>query len=116
MAKNKLFTVIWRFLISLRLTLFLLFILAGACIVGTVVPQQASQAEYIGIFGEAGLRLIKACLLYDLFGSWWFQLAMAFFALNLICCTLHRGPRIWRLLRGSRELPRAALQRPGAGP
>jgi cytochrome c biogenesis protein len=108
MAKNKLFTVIWRFLISLRLTLFLLFILAGACIVGTVVPQQASQAEYIGIFGEAGLRLIKACLLDDLFGSWWFQLAMAFFALNLICCTLHRGPRIWRLLRGSRELPHGA--------
>lgn len=108
MPKQSIPTSIWRFLISLRLTLFLLFILAGACIIGTVVPQKASQAEYIGIFGEAGLRVIKACLLYDLFGSWWFQLTMAFFALNLICCTLHRAPRIWRVLRGSRELPDSA--------
>ena len=108
MPKPSIFTSIWRFLISLRLTLFLLFILAGACIIGTVVPQKASQAEYIGIFGETGLRVIEACLLYDLFGSWWFQLTMAFFALNLICCTLHRAPRIWHALRTSRSLPDSA--------
>jgi len=108
MSKQNTFTIIWRFLISLRLTLFLLFILAGACIIGTVVPQNAPQAEYIGIFGEKGFRLIEVCLFYDLFGSWWFQLAMAFFALNLICCSLHRAPRIWRVLRGSKELPDAA--------
>ena len=108
MPKPSIFTSIWRFLISLRLTLFLLFILAGACIIGTVVPQKASQAEYIGIFGETGLRVIEACLLYDLFGSWWFQLTMAFFALNLICCTLHRAPRIWHALRTGRSLPDSA--------
>jgi cytochrome c biogenesis protein len=108
MPKPSIFTSIWRFLISLRLTLFLLFILAGACIIGTVVPQKATQAEYIGIFGETGLRVIEACLLYDLFGSWWFQLTMAFFALNLICCTLHRAPRIWHALRSGRALPDSA--------
>jgi cytochrome c biogenesis protein len=108
MPKQKLLTIIWRFLISLRLTLFLLFVLAGACIIGTVVPQNASQAEYIGIFGEKGFHLIEACLLYDLFSSWWFQLTMAFLALNLICCTLHRAPRVWRTLHRSRELPDSA--------
>jgi cytochrome c biogenesis protein len=108
MPKQNIFTIMWRFLISLRLTLFLLFILAAACIIGTFVPQKASQAEYVGIFGEAGSRIIEACLFYDLFGSWWFQLTMTFFALNIICCTLHRAPRIWRVLRSSRELPDAA--------
>ena len=108
MPKPSIFTSIWRFLTSLRLTLFLLLILAGACIIGTVVPQKAPQAEYIGIFGETALRVIEVCLLYDLFGSWWFQLTLAFFALNLICCTLNRAPRIWRALRGSREMPDSA--------
>ena len=108
MPKRNIFTIIWRFLISLRLNLFLLFVLAGACIIGTVVPQNAPQAEYVGIFGEKGFHLIEACLLYDLFGSWWFQLTMSFFALNLICCTLHRAPRIRRALRSSRALPDAA--------
>jgi len=108
MAKKNFSTLVWRFLISLRLTLFLLLILAAACIIGTIVPQKAPQAEYIGIFGEAGLRIIEACLLYDLFGSWWFQATMAFFALNLICCTLHRTPRIWRVLRGSSVQPNSS--------
>jgi len=108
MPKQNIFSAIWRFLISLRLTLFLLFVLAGACIIGTVVPQKAAQAEYIGVFGETGFRIIEACLLYDLFGSWWFQLTMSFFALNLICCTLHRAPRIWHVMRSSRAIPDVA--------
>jgi len=107
-ARNA-FTPIWRFFISLRLTLFLLFILSGACIIGTIVPQNAHPADYVRLFGETGARLIDACLLYDLFGSWWFQSAMAFFSLNLICCTLHRAPRIWRTLRSSRKMPDCAL-------
>lgn len=108
MPKQNALATIWHFLISLRLTLVLLFILAGACIIGTVVPQKAAQAEYVRLFGETGFRLITACRFDDLFGSWWFQAAMGFFSLNLICCTLHRIPRIWRALRSTRELPDSA--------
>jgi cytochrome c biogenesis protein len=105
MPTSNILTPLWRFLISLRLTLFLLFILSGACIIGTIVPQKATQAEYIRLFGETGLRLIAACRFDDLFGSWWFQAAMGFFALNLICCTLNRTPRILRALRNTRQMP-----------
>jgi len=105
MPARKALTAIWRVCISLRLTLSLLFILSGACIIGTFVPQKAHYAEYVRLFGETGARLIDACLFYDLFGSWWFQAAMGFFSLNLVCCTLHRAPRIWSALRSGRSMP-----------
>ncbi len=98
-------TALWRFCISLRLTLFLLLLLSGACIIGTVVPQKAAHAEYTRLFGETVSRLITACRFDDLFGSWWFQGLMGVFCLNLVCCTLHRAPRIWRSLRSGSTMP-----------
>jgi len=105
MTAHKTFNAAWRFFISLRLTLFLLFILSGACIIGTIVPQKGQPADYVRLFGEAGARVIDACLFSDLFGSWWFQAVMGFFALNLVCCTLHRAPRIWSTLKTGETLP-----------
>lgn len=95
----------WRLCISLRLTLVVLFILSGACIIGTIVPQNAQRSEYVRLFGESGARLIETCTFYDLFGSWWFQALMGVFCLNLVCCTLHRAPRIWHVLRSGRTMP-----------
>ena len=69
-----------RTLESVRLAVGLLTVLAIACLVGTLVPQEKSYA-----------------LVY---GAPWFLALLALLAVNLVCCTVSRR-RTWRHRPGS---------------
>jgi len=69
---------LWNLLKSVRLTLFLLALLAVASIIGTLIEQQGSDGIYY---------------------SWWFRLIIFCLAVNLIVCSVDRFPAALRRFR-----------------
>ncbi len=89
---------LWDFVCSLKLTLFTLIMLAVTSIIGTVVLQKRSDAEYLQIYSEKVFRLFKALDFFDMYNSWWFILLMGLMTINLICCSINRFPRAWKIV------------------
>ncbi len=92
------------FLKSVRLAIFLLILLAIACIIGTLLPQNQPSQVYVAQFGQVGARFIKSFCLYDLYHAPWFQVLLIIFTINLLVCSLDRFPKTWRILKHAKEV------------
>ncbi|WP_084056451.1 cytochrome c biogenesis protein ResB [Desulfacinum hydrothermale] len=99
----SLFSSSWRRLGSLRLTLFLFFILTIGCVVGTLFPQGVGQRELLSQFSPRIVRWILALQLHDLYHSPWFQALLGLLSINLIVCTIQRFPKTVALLQHREE-------------
>jgi len=88
---------LWDFFCSLKLTIFLLIGLALTSIIGTVI-QQGPQREYLATLSETKIRLYSALGFFDMYHSWWFILLLYLLTLNLICCSIKRLPRVWKIV------------------
>lgn len=89
---------IWDFFASVKLSFFLLLLLAVLSIAGTLIPQKEGAATYVRAYGEAGWRFISAIGLNDLYHAPWFVLIMALLAANLVICSLNRLSLTLRIL------------------
>ena len=87
---------LWNLLCSVRLTIFLLILLALTSILGTIIKQNAPSMEYIQQFGPGLSRFLNFVGLFDMYHSWWFRGILALLAINIIACSSVRLPRIWR--------------------
>lgn len=90
---------IWAFFASVKLALFLLFILAATSILGTIVQQNLSEGQYVQIYGQNMANLLKILNITDMYNSWWFLSLLCLFSLNLIVCSLERIPNVIRIVR-----------------
>lgn len=99
---------LWRAFASVKLAIVLIIALTAASILGTLIPQGRSAAEYAARYGGLAGPLM-ALRLTSLYRSAWY-LALAFaFGLNILVCTLSRlGPK-WRRAFG----PGAAIDLKG---
>lgn len=88
------------FFTSVKTTIGLLFVLAAASIVGTVVPQQTSLDQIRETSSPFFFRLITILDLNNLFQSWWFVLLLIVLVINLLGCLLQRTPGILSEWRG----------------
>jgi len=80
---------------SVKLAITLLIIITLASILGTLVPQHRTEAEYAMRYGQLSPLLIKLEVT-DLYHSWWYMGLLFLFSLNTAVCTLTRfGPK-WR--------------------
>jgi len=93
---------------SVRLTLWLLAILAIAMAVATFIPQRAPAEAYLKVFGTLLGPLIARTTLHNIYGSWWFVGAFALLALNLLACSITRTQRL--LAQDKAALDRAARE------
>ena len=84
------------FFASLKLTIFLLILLALVSIIGTVIPQNQMSGEYLKFYKESTYATLKAVGFLDMYHSWWFVLILTLLAVNLIVCSLKHFPRTWR--------------------
>jgi len=84
------------FFASLKLTIFLLILLALVSIIGTVIPQNQMPEEYLKFYKESTYATLKAVGFLDMYHSWWFVFILALLAINLIVCSLKHFPRTWR--------------------
>ncbi|MDO5675779.1 MAG: cytochrome c biogenesis protein ResB [bacterium] len=88
-----------EFFASVQLALFLLFLLAGTSIIGTIIPQNAQPGLYLEKYGPVAARFFELLDIGDMYNSWWFLSLLALFTTNLIVCSLERIPRVIRLLK-----------------
>ena len=98
---------------SVRLTLWLLAILAIAMAVATLIPQRAPDEAYLKAFGTVFGPLVVRTTLRNIYGSWWFVGAFAALALNLLACSIRRTQRL--LAQDQAALARAAGEAPLEG-
>jgi cytochrome c biogenesis protein len=88
---------------SLKLTLTLFFALAGASLIGTLLPQGMSLIELKGHFSPSIASLIDLLALNNLYHSMWFRILLLLLCANLIACTVDRLPKTVRLIRRSED-------------
>jgi cytochrome c biogenesis protein len=96
---------VWRTLRSMRTALVLLGMLAGAAVIGSLIPQVPNSEPRVvsylrdhRFFGDLFLRIG----FFDVFGSWWFRLIAVLLFTSLVMCLL---PRTRAALRAARQRP-----------
>ncbi len=90
---------LYRFFTSVKVAIVLLILLIVASVIGTLIPQQRSPAEYLARYGQLS-SLFERLQLTRLYHSVWFVALLILFALNIIVCTLARlSAKLHRALR-----------------
>jgi cytochrome c biogenesis protein len=83
---------LWGTLTSIRLTVFLLLILAAISVIGTVVPQHQPLNQYLSRFGEVWGKLLYLGGFTSVYFSLWFLGPISLLALNILACVVHGLP------------------------
>src|SRR4030066_113810 len=89
-------SIIYDLFRSLKLTIFLFILLAILSIFGTLITQNATRLEYIQRYGLGLYEVLNFFNLFDMYHSWWFSAILSLLVINLITCSLHRFPGVWR--------------------
>ena len=92
------FSRLWKFFASIRLTVVLLLSLAATSIIGTVIPQNQSPADYFHNYGEFFYNFFSALNIFDMYHSWWFQILLLMLTINVVVCSLNRLPTTWKIV------------------
>ncbi|NLD37416.1 MAG: cytochrome c biogenesis protein ResB [Desulfatiglans sp.] len=83
---------IWNFLCSVKLTIFILVLLAATSIIGTIIPQEGADSLFIKELGPVVGKIVISLELYNMYQSFWFRLIIFILSINLIACTLNKFP------------------------
>jgi cytochrome c biogenesis protein len=89
-------TIFYDLFRSLKLTIFLLILLAILSIIGTLIAQNATRSEYIQRYGLGLYEVLNFFNLFDMYHSWWFSMILLLLVINLVTCSLNRFPGVWR--------------------
>jgi cytochrome c biogenesis protein len=92
---------LWSAFSSIKLTLFLLILLAITSIFGTLIPQQESAMRFAENLSPSLVRILDSLQLFDMYHSWWFRLIIGALAVNLIVCSLDRFPSSLKRFRAN---------------
>jgi len=99
-----------RFFSSVKLAITLLIIITVASILGTLIPQHRSSADYAARYGQLS-PLLTRLEFTRLYQSWWYVCLLFFFSVNIIICTLTRIPQKWnRAFKPSLDTEKKKLQ------
>ena len=92
---------LWDFFCSLKLAIFTLILLAATSIIGTVIEQNLAPQEYMQKYGmsESTYKVLDSLQFFNMYHSYWFLTLLGIFAVNLICCSIKRLPRIIKTVR-----------------
>jgi cytochrome c biogenesis protein len=81
---------LWKFFASVKLTVVVLLTLAILSIVGTLIPQNQSPADYFNAFGPFLYQVLSVLDIFDMYHSWWFQFLMLLLVVNIVVCSVER--------------------------
>jgi cytochrome c biogenesis protein len=91
------------FFSSLKLTIPLLIVLAALSVIGTLVTQNATEAEYLQRYSKETYYIFKVLGIFNMYHSWWFVGVLILLAINLITCSWKRLPGVWRQVRKAKS-------------
>ncbi|MEJ2153981.1 MAG: cytochrome c biogenesis protein ResB [Desulfobacteraceae bacterium] len=89
-VKGSYFEGLWKFFVSVKLTVVVLLLLASLSIIGTFIPQNESPADYLRAFGPFLYHVMATLDVFDMYRSWWFQGLMVLLVVNIIICSIDR--------------------------
>ncbi|MBI5568974.1 MAG: cytochrome c biogenesis protein ResB [Desulfomonile tiedjei] len=112
---GSLFLGLTSFFTSVRTTIGVLFLLAAASVVGTIIPQEVAAEQFQRGWSSFAYRLIVILDLNSMYRSWWFVLLLVVLALNLIGCLFNRVPMISGEWRGIGRKHSFSFDYPDAG-
>lgn len=104
----------WRQLTSMRVALFLLFLLAVAAVPGSIVPQREANPLAALDWAERNPGLVpwaQRLGLFDVYSTPWFSAIYLLLMISLVGCILPRIGQHWRALRSTPPLPPRRLSR-----
>jgi cytochrome c biogenesis protein len=96
MKQSGFLSIIFDLFRSLKLTISLLILLAILSIIGTLITQNATRSEYIQRYGPGLYEVLNFFNLFDMYHSLWFKAILVFLMINLVTCSLHRFPGVWK--------------------
>jgi cytochrome c biogenesis protein len=105
---SRFLSIIFDLFRSLKLTISLLILLAILSIIGTLIAQNATRSEYIQRYGPGLYEVLNFFNLFDMYHSLWFKAILVFLMINLVTCSLHRFPGVWKQI--SRETNSGGLE------
>lgn len=89
---------LWKFFVSVRLTVLLLLVLAVSSIIGTLIPQNASPEAYVNHYGTVFYTIFDMLDIFDMYHSWWFRFLLLLLAVNIIACSANRFLGVWKIV------------------
>lgn len=90
---------------GIRLTIFLCILLALVSLVGTLIPQKLTDAQYEGSYGPVAGKVIAYLGLSDVYHSVGFVSLLCLLAINLLACSAKRFPNVWRATHREQPVP-----------
>ena len=84
---------------SIRLTIFLCTLLALVLVPRTLIPQNATDEQYGGVYGSGIAQILVQFDLNDLCQSAGFVVTLCLLAVNPAACTVSRLQGTWRSVR-----------------
>jgi len=88
---------------SLRLTIPLLILLAALSVIGTIIPQNATEQQYLRQYSKETYYILKGLGILNMYHSWWFIGVLILLAINLIACSVKRLPGVWHQVRKTKS-------------
>ncbi len=94
---DKILDKIWRFFSSVKLAIVLILLIISTAIIGTVIQQGLPDEMYIQHYGTSTFNLLNSFDIFDMYHSWWFELLLMLFIVNVVVCTWDRLPAIFKM-------------------
>ena len=101
--QNSIVSEVTTFFTSVRTAIGLLFLLAAASVLGTLIPQDLPLEQLQQTISPFYFRLITILDLHKLYSSWWFIILLLLLSLNILGCLLQRLrhiPSDWKIDSG----------------
>lgn len=95
---DKILDKIWRFFSSVKLAIVLILSIVATAIIGTVIQQGLPVEEYMQHYGTSTYKFLNFLDLFDMYHSWWFELLLIFFIVNVTVCSFERLPAIFKMV------------------
>lgn len=82
------------FFSSVRNAVSVLFLIAAASVIGTIVPQDKTLDQLAGMMSPMTLKLTAILDLHRLYSSWWYIFLLFILAIQLLACLYARWPKV----------------------
>jgi len=99
-GKQNLWTRLYRVLASVRTGIILLIAVGVVAAAGTVILQRplTDPADLQRAYSPQTLLWLDRLGLTDVYHTWWFALLMGVLGVTILCASIDRFPKAWRLL------------------
>ncbi len=97
-ANQPIYKQTWDFFASVKLAIYSLILIAVTSIIGTLIPQNASQSFYFHKYGNFLYKLFALLNFYDMYHAWWFLLLLFLLVINIVVCSIDRLNKTWKII------------------